>query len=229
MSTDIYVLNRCPMKSMDGMTQFEAWHGKKPVVHHLKIFGCIIYVQNTMPHLKKLEDRGRKMIFIGYECGSKVYCAYDPIMKRVHVMCNVVFNEQDQWDWSTGGNDSEPGSGDNVFTVEYMTNCQAALETEEVDEEPAEQSPLPAMDDNAEFDNDINNVDVDYIDTEIDDDVNDDNLNANHDDNAPLRFRNNNDILETAEFMSCALVVEELHMVSSDELTTFTEAECNPS
>ena len=57
-STAVYVLNGSPMKSVDGMTPFEAWHGKKPAMHHLKTFGCIIYVRNTKPQLKKLEDQG---------------------------------------------------------------------------------------------------------------------------------------------------------------------------
>jgi hypothetical protein len=89
----MYVLNSCPTKSVDGMTSFEAWHGRKPVVHHLRTFRCIMYVRNTMPHLKKLEDSGRKMIFVGYKSGSKVYRAYDPITKRVHVTRDVVFDE----------------------------------------------------------------------------------------------------------------------------------------
>ncbi|CAA6674078.1 unnamed protein product [Spirodela intermedia] len=84
------------------MTPFEVWHGKKPAVHHLKVFGCIAYVLNTTPHLKKLEDRGRKMIFIGYECGSKAYRAYDPTTRRVHVTRDVVFDENAQWDWGSG-------------------------------------------------------------------------------------------------------------------------------
>jgi hypothetical protein len=62
-------------------------------MHHLRTFGCIVYVQNMMLHLKKLEDRGRKMIFVGYESGSMAYCAYDPITKRVHVTRDVVFVE----------------------------------------------------------------------------------------------------------------------------------------
>jgi hypothetical protein len=44
MSTVVYVLNRFPMKSMDDMIPFEAWYGKKPAVHHLRMFGCIVYV-----------------------------------------------------------------------------------------------------------------------------------------------------------------------------------------
>jgi hypothetical protein len=37
------------------------------------------------------------------------------------------------------------------------------------------------------------------------------------------------DILVTPGFAPCALVVEELHVVSSDEPTSFTKAERNPS
>jgi hypothetical protein len=59
-------------------------------VHHI----CAEY--DATP--KKLEDRGRKMIFVGYESGSKVYRAYDPIMKHVHVTRDMVFDEQAQWD-----------------------------------------------------------------------------------------------------------------------------------
>lgn len=50
-NTTVYILNRCPTKSVKGMTPFEAWHGNKLAVHHLKIFGCIVYVWNMKPHL----------------------------------------------------------------------------------------------------------------------------------------------------------------------------------
>ena len=43
-STTIYVLNRCPTKSVVALTPFEAWHRKKPAVHHLRTLGCIVYV-----------------------------------------------------------------------------------------------------------------------------------------------------------------------------------------
>jgi hypothetical protein len=98
MNAAVYVLKRCPMKSVDGMTLFEVWYRRKPAVRHLRTFGCIMYVQNMMPHLKKMEDHGHKMIFISYESSSKAYHAYDLIMKRVHVTRDVVFDEQAQWD-----------------------------------------------------------------------------------------------------------------------------------
>jgi hypothetical protein len=78
------------------------------------------------------------------------------------------------------------------------------------DEAPTEESPLPTG---------AGDMKVD---------VDDENLDANHDD-APLRFRSMSDILATPGFAPRALVAEELHMVSSDEPTSFTEAEHSPS
>jgi hypothetical protein len=89
-NTVVYMLNKCPMKNIDGMAPFEAWHGRKPAVHHLKMFKCIVYVRNTTPLLKKLEDRGRKMIFVGYESSSKAYRVYDPITKCAHVTWSLM-------------------------------------------------------------------------------------------------------------------------------------------
>jgi hypothetical protein len=81
------------------------------------------------------------------------------------------------------------------------------------DEAPTEESPLPTG----------------AGDTEVDNDVNDENLDADHDHDAPLRFRSMSDNLTTPGFAPHALVAEELHVVSSDELTSFAEAEHSPS
>jgi hypothetical protein len=78
------------------------------------------------------------------------------------------------------------------------------------DEASIEESPLPAR----------------AGDTEVDDD---ENLDADHDDDALLRFRSMSDILATPGYAPRVLVAEELHVVSSDEPASFTEAEHNPS
>jgi hypothetical protein len=151
----VYVLNRCPTKSVDGMTPFEAWHGRKSAVHHLRTFGCIVYVWNTTPQLRKLEDRGRKMIFVGYESSSKVYHAYDPITKRVHVTHDVVFDEQAQWDWGSGGDNGKQGGGDDIFTVEYTTTGPTTPMADGADEAPTEESPLVAGAGDTKVDDDV--------------------------------------------------------------------------
>jgi hypothetical protein len=68
---------------------------KKPSIQHLQTFGCVVHVKDTSPNLKKLEDRSRPMIFIRYELGSKAYRTYNPVTKKVHVSCDVVFSEQE--------------------------------------------------------------------------------------------------------------------------------------
>jgi hypothetical protein len=65
-------------------------------------------------------------------------------------------------------------------------------------------------------------------DAKVDNDIHD-NLNADHDDDAPLHFPCINDILGTARFAPRALIAKKLHVVSSDEPTSFTEAEHGPS
>jgi hypothetical protein len=96
--TAVYILNRTPTRSVKGVTPFEVWYGRKPSVHHFCTFGCIVYVKNTKPFLSKLDDRGRRMIFIGYEQGTKAYRVYDPMTDHVHITRDVIFDEAGQWD-----------------------------------------------------------------------------------------------------------------------------------
>jgi hypothetical protein len=51
--TAVYVLNRSPTKGVAGMTPYESWHGRKPAMHHLRMFDCVVFVKNTTPNLKK--------------------------------------------------------------------------------------------------------------------------------------------------------------------------------
>jgi N-acyl-L-homoserine lactone synthetase len=57
------------------------------------------------------------MIFIGYEPGSKAYRVYNPLTKKVHVIRDVVFAEQEQWNWSVDAG-HEPADADDTFIVE---------------------------------------------------------------------------------------------------------------
>jgi hypothetical protein len=91
--TVVYLLNWVPCKAVGGRTPFEVWYKKKPAVHHLKTFDYILYVSNTKPHLKKLDERGQKMIFVGHKRGTKAYKAYDPVTQRVTISRDVIFDE----------------------------------------------------------------------------------------------------------------------------------------
>jgi len=97
--TAIYLMNRAPTKSLDGKTPYEAWLGRKPVVKHLRKFGCVAYVKKLGPGLTKLSDRSVPGVFLGYEPGTKGYRVYDPINDNLMIARDILFDEKRAWNW----------------------------------------------------------------------------------------------------------------------------------
>jgi hypothetical protein len=64
----VYILNRSPTKALNGRTPYEAWHGCKPAVSHLRVFGCLTFGKEV-GHISKLDDRSTLGVFIGYAEG----------------------------------------------------------------------------------------------------------------------------------------------------------------
>lgn len=118
----------------------------------------------------------------------------------------------------------EPSGGSDVFTIEYTVTSPAALVVEaRADQVPGEIE--------------------DMVETEASAD--DDDMDADHDDGVPLRFCSLDDLYGPASSQGIApqgtlrrssrvpvprvLATEELHAVSCDEPSSFTEAERSPS
>ena len=57
----IYILNRCPIKSVRDKTPQEAWSGQKPNLSHLRVFGCIAYPHILDELRKKLDNKAKKV------------------------------------------------------------------------------------------------------------------------------------------------------------------------
>ena len=75
------------------MTPEEAWSGLQPAVDHFRIFGCIVYSHILDQKRKKLDDKGKKWIFLGVSDQSKAYKLYNPKTKKILVSRDVVFDE----------------------------------------------------------------------------------------------------------------------------------------
>jgi hypothetical protein len=75
--TVVYILNCSPTKALNGRTPYEAWHGRKPAVSHLRVFSCLAFGKE-LGHIGKLDDRTTPGVFIGYAEGSKAYSILDP-------------------------------------------------------------------------------------------------------------------------------------------------------
>ena len=119
--TAVYVLNRAPTRSLEGVTPYEAWHGRKPSVQHLRTFGCTVHVKSVGPGISKLSDRLTPMVFVGYEDGSKAYRIYDPTASKVRVTRATIFEENRPWVWRTPGAATDaPALA--TFTVVYTTD-----------------------------------------------------------------------------------------------------------
>ena len=95
----VYLLNRCPTKSVKDQTPIEVWSGKKPDVSHLRIFGSIAYKHVPEQERTKLDDRSEKLVFIGYDGKSKGYKLYDPVNRKIVVSRDVMFDEDASWNW----------------------------------------------------------------------------------------------------------------------------------
>jgi hypothetical protein len=102
-ATVVYLLNMAPTKALDSVTPYEAWHGCRPNVYHLRTFGCIAYVKSSKPHLRKLDDRDTPVVFIGFERGAKAWRFFDPASRRAVVSRDAIFDESTSWTWENKG------------------------------------------------------------------------------------------------------------------------------
>lgn len=61
----VYILNRCPTKSVWNKTPYEAWAGLKLSVSNFTVFGCICYAHVPVEKRRKFDEKSEKCIFIG--------------------------------------------------------------------------------------------------------------------------------------------------------------------
>jgi hypothetical protein len=67
-------------------------------VAHLKCFGCVAYEHVRDELRRKLDNKGKKCIFVGYSEETKGYKLYDPVVRKVIINNNVQFMENVAWD-----------------------------------------------------------------------------------------------------------------------------------
>lgn len=83
-NTTVFLRNRCPSKSNNGIIPYELWSNRKPNVKFFRIFGF------QVTFLKKRE----KVIFIGYSGESKTYRLQIPSTRKVIKSRDVRFIEK---------------------------------------------------------------------------------------------------------------------------------------
>ena len=104
MVLSLTVWNRAPTWVLKGLTPYEAWHGHKPDVSHLREFGCNVWILNELKNWSKLHPRSHKMIFVGFDDGAKCIHYYDKATQVRHVKrsWNFKFNKNEEpWELET--------------------------------------------------------------------------------------------------------------------------------
>jgi transposase InsO family protein len=108
-TTSVYLYNRFPHSSINYVTPFEMWHGYKPNLRHVRVFGCNAWVHRQNKHYQKLSPRAYKAVFIGYAHRQKAYRLWDPIEQKLVVSRDVIFDET-QFDFGRQANCQEDTS-----------------------------------------------------------------------------------------------------------------------
>jgi hypothetical protein len=95
----VHILNRSPTLAVKDKTPEEAWSGIKPDVHYFKVFGCIAHVHIPEAKRKKLDAKSFQCVMLGVSDESKAYRLFDPTTKRIVTSKDVIFEENECWDW----------------------------------------------------------------------------------------------------------------------------------
>jgi len=90
-----FICNRVPTRALENMTPYKGWHSKKPDVSNLREFGCNVWVLDES-NKTKLHPRSKKMVFVGFNEGSKIVRYYDPQHRNIKTSRNVAFNKNEE-------------------------------------------------------------------------------------------------------------------------------------
>lgn len=98
------VKNMCPHSALPaGLTPFERWTGRKPVLSMLRPWGCM--ATSLLPDQAregKLQTKGVLVVHLGIDPETKGWRVLDPSSGRVFVSRNLQFMEGTMWkDWHT--------------------------------------------------------------------------------------------------------------------------------
>lgn len=125
-STAVYLKNHCHTKAIKGRIPYEAWHGEKPRVDHLRVFGCDAYAYVPKDEQGKFDTKARKCILVGYGEETKGYRLNDITARKILYSRDVQFNEKSK--------DSGQGSRD-VQHEDYKLIIDISSDIEVEDEQ----------------------------------------------------------------------------------------------
>lgn len=125
--TAAYLKNRLPSNSIDNHTPYFLKYNDNPELKYLRVFGCDAYALVPPTLRKKLDEKCKKMIFVGYT--SMGYRLLDPTTKRITVSKNVKFNETKKTSSNVVENISKSDSESENQSDENETDSETVVQT----------------------------------------------------------------------------------------------------
>jgi hypothetical protein len=222
----VYLLT--PTKCLDDRTPYEMWYGRKPVVKHLRTFGCTAYVKRVGSGISKLSDRFIPGVFLGYESGIKGFRVYSPATSKLLVSRDVIFDEKTAWNWDGNASrlrDDKAAVVPDAFQVQSLddsisgptigTDADDDAFLEPVEVEPASPAAsIPSTGGDSSLDTPPHQI-IQWSTPHT---------NASKDsDGAPLRYRTMTDLLDTTDEVH-GFEYSGICLVAAEEPKTIEEA-----
>lgn len=91
------IINCTPRRCLNNVTPYEVWHGQRPDLSNLRIFGsrCLVHIVHKHPK-NKLLKRCKECLMIGLSQKHKAYRLYDLEKKRIFYSRDVVVRENSE-------------------------------------------------------------------------------------------------------------------------------------
>ena len=79
------------------LTPYELLRGRKPVINHMRIFGCRCYIhRNRKENLGKFDSRSDEGVFLGYFTRISAYTFLNQRLMKIEVSIHVTFDEDEK-------------------------------------------------------------------------------------------------------------------------------------
>ena len=144
-SVAVYLKNRTPTRSLVRKTPYEAWHGRKPSLKHLPVFGCLASVHIPKKKQKKLHYRATPGIFVGDSLLTKQYFVYYPLARMLHRYRDVVFRGGKRY---TAPN----AAGKAILNKHFDRDIVEELKTNPIEKQPTERQMEESLDEDSPLD-----------------------------------------------------------------------------
>jgi len=92
-NTAVFLINRTPIKGLNYKSPMEIWHGERPNLQFLRVFGSKAMVHIPKVKRKKLDSKSVECIMVGYGFGKKGWRLYNPKTNRIIHSRDVIFLE----------------------------------------------------------------------------------------------------------------------------------------